>query len=131
MCVFEMPTPDAIAVCDVPVSVRYDERFFMLQSLHSANKIARARVCSVQFAKAPAPCENVAMKLRLKDLRKRREWTLDHVSELSGTSKGYLSQLETGKCQPSAAMLETLADVFEVQIPDLIDKGDLAAKIVC
>ncbi len=71
------------------------------------------------------------MKLRLKDLRKRREWTLDHVAELSGTSKGYLSQLETGKRQPSAAMLETLADVFEVQIPDLIDKGDLAAKIVC
>ncbi len=71
------------------------------------------------------------MKLRLKDLRKRREWTLDHVAELSGTSKGYLSQLETGKRQPSAAMLETLADVFEVKIPDLIDKGDLAAKIVC
>lgn len=63
------------------------------------------------------------MQLNLKSLRNDRGWTLDYVAELSGTSKGYLSQLENGRRQPSTATLETLAEVFRVRVIDLVASG--------
>ena len=60
------------------------------------------------------------MQLTLKSLRAERGWTLDYVAELTGTSKGYLSQLENGRRQPSTATLEALAAVFRVRVADLL-----------
>jgi putative transcriptional regulator len=66
------------------------------------------------------------MKLRLKDLRKTRGWTQEHLADLLGTAKGHISGVESGKKNPSAALMERMARVFEVRLVDLIDAGDMA-----
>ncbi len=64
------------------------------------------------------------MSLRIKELRKERSWTIDQLAEVSGLSRGYLSQLETGKRQPSAETLENLAHCFGVKVTDLYEISD-------
>ena len=65
------------------------------------------------------------MRLKLKEIRKTRGLTLDQLADLSGLSKAFLSQLETGKRMPSADTLGVLAETFAVSITDLIDgEGD-------
>lgn len=61
------------------------------------------------------------MKLRIKEHRKARGWTLEQLSEVSGLSRGFLSQIETGKRQSSSETLLTLSEVFKVSIADLYE----------
>lgn len=47
------------------------------------------------------------------------------MADLSGLSKGFLSQLETGSRQPGSETLSVLAETFAIAITDLIDgEGD-------
>ena len=64
------------------------------------------------------------MKLRVKELRAGKGWTLDTLAEQSGMTKGFLSQLENGRRMPSAATLSTLAEVFAVSVSDLLASED-------
>lgn len=64
------------------------------------------------------------MKLRIKELRKARDWTVDHLAGVTGLSKGFLSQLENERRQPSTDTIKILADAFCVSAIDLIDDGD-------
>lgn len=64
------------------------------------------------------------MSLRIKELRKERSWTIDQLAEVSGLSRGYVSQLETGKRQPSAETLDNLAHCFGVKITDLYEVSE-------
>ena len=63
------------------------------------------------------------MKLRLKTLREQRRLTIDQTVSLTGLSRGFISQLENGKRDPSAETLQQLAEAFNVSIADLIDPG--------
>ncbi|MGA2585035.1 MAG: XRE family transcriptional regulator [Tepidisphaeraceae bacterium] len=56
---------------------------------------------------------------RLAEMRSKRGWTLEEVSERSGLSKAYLSRLEGGSRQPSIAAVLTLARVFDVPMASL------------
>jgi transcriptional regulator with XRE-family HTH domain len=69
------------------------------------------------------------MKLRLKTLRTDRSWTIDHLADLSGLSRGYLSLLENGKRAPGPMTLQVLSEVFNCGIPDLIDGGEASADL--
>lgn len=60
------------------------------------------------------------MIFRLKQLRTERGLTLDQLAEVSGLSKGFLSQLETGARQPSTDTLRTLSQALDVTEADLI-----------
>lgn len=60
------------------------------------------------------------MIFRLKQLRTERGLTLDQLADVSGLSKGFLSQLETGARQPSTDTLRTLSQALEVTEADLI-----------
>ncbi|MGE7599912.1 helix-turn-helix domain-containing protein [Lysinibacillus fusiformis] len=57
---------------------------------------------------------------KLKQLRKDKNLTLVKVSELTGISQPYLSQIEADKKNPSAVYLHKLADVLEVPYSSLI-----------
>lgn len=69
------------------------------------------------------------MKLRIRELRDQRGLTQEALAELVETSKGYVSQMESGKRTPSGAMLEKLASALGCRVPDLYDAGDFADAI--
>lgn len=69
------------------------------------------------------------MKLRVKELRKQKDFTLEVLAEKAGTSKGYVSQIERGLRTPSMAMLNDLAVALGVRVPELYDVGDLSDDI--
>lgn len=73
--------------------------------------------------------QNTAMKLRVRELRKKSGWTGDHLAELVGASKSYISEIETGKKFPSGRLLKAFSKVFEVSIYELIEDGDTGADI--
>ncbi len=61
------------------------------------------------------------MKLRIKELRLARGWTQSQLAELAGTDKGYISQLENGKRDPSAETLRSLAAAFEIEAAHMFE----------
>lgn len=54
------------------------------------------------------------MKYRIKEHRKRRGWTLEQLADVVGTSKGYLSQIESGKRTGGVDMLRSIAQALKV-----------------
>jgi transcriptional regulator with XRE-family HTH domain len=56
----------------------------------------------------------------LKEWRKHRGYTQDRLAEMTGLSKPYVSQLETGKRQYTQELLELFADALRCDPPDLI-----------
>lgn len=72
------------------------------------------------------------MKLRIRALRKNKGWTIGHMAEVTGISPGFISQIETGQRLPGPQTLLTLAQTFDVAVPelyDLADGADLLAAI--
>ena len=68
-----------------------------------------------------------AMKNRIREHRKARGWTLDHLADLVGTSKGHLSDIETGKREASVSMLRRIGKalgVTDVEMFDPVDEDD-------
>lgn len=82
------------------------------------------KVCSQQLAFVGSVWQKMAMKLRVKQLRRAHGWTIDQLAEVTGLSRGFISQIENEKREPGPSTLETLADAFKVQIVDLYDAGD-------
>ena len=57
---------------------------------------------------------------RIRQLRQEKGITLEKLAYESGlTSKGYLSDIESGKKAPSLRVLEMIADNLEVELVDL------------
>lgn len=63
------------------------------------------------------------MKYRIKELRLARGWTQEQLADLAGTNKGYISQLESGKREPSAETLRSLATAFNVEAVHMIESS--------
>ena len=64
------------------------------------------------------------MKTRIKELRKQRGWTQEHLAALIGVVKSHVSEMETGKKNPSGPLLDKLAEVFETTVPNIYDQQD-------
>lgn len=64
---------------------------------------------------------------KLRVLRKRRKMTLKQLALTLGfTSHSYVSEIETGKKQPSTEMIIQIADLFGVTVDQLVrDELDL------
>ena len=58
----------------------------------------------------------------IKELRKRREWTLRKLSEASGLSANAISLIERGENSPTVSSLHRLAMAFEVPITDFFQE---------
>lgn len=66
------------------------------------------------------------MKLRVKELRQNRGWTVQQLADAVGLSKSYVNDLENGKRRANSYRLEKFAAVFDVSLYDLIDDGSLS-----
>lgn len=67
--------------------------------------------------------EGVSLLLseRVKKLRKANKLTLKEVADATNLSQGYLSQIETGKVEPSISVLRRLASYYKVLLVYFFD----------
>lgn len=56
----------------------------------------------------------------LKEWRKKRGYSQERLAEIIGSSKGYISELESGKRRYNQELLESLADALSCEPGDLI-----------
>ncbi|AEB11475.1 helix-turn-helix domain-containing protein [Marinithermus hydrothermalis] len=61
---------------------------------------------------------------RLRELRKDRGWRLKDLSQASGLSIPYLSDLERGRTNPSLETLQTLSRAYGISVHDLLAPVD-------
>ncbi len=62
---------------------------------------------------------------KIKELRKQKHWTQEHLSELVGINPKSLLRIENGQTFPLVETLEKIADALEVQIADLFINHNL------
>ncbi len=55
------------------------------------------------------------MKYRIREIRKEKGWTIAHLADLVGTTKGYISDLETGKRDGGVQMLRAIAQALGIK----------------
>lgn len=67
----------------------------------------------------PMPTAGVAIHTMLRGIRKGKRLTLLNVSEATGVSVSFLSDLERGKTRPSLDTLEKLAAFYGVAVGEL------------
>jgi transcriptional regulator with XRE-family HTH domain len=56
----------------------------------------------------------------LRQLRMKRGWTQVEMSDFLAINRSYLSEMETGKKDPSLTMLKTLADGLGMRVSELL-----------
>lgn len=66
---------------------------------------------------------------RLRALRKKKGWTLEQLSSLSGVSRSMLSQIERGAANPTLGVAFRIAQAFGLSLGDLVDAPTGAPKI--
>ena len=57
---------------------------------------------------------------RVRSLRRERGWTQVEMAEMLGVDRSYLSEIETGKKDPSLRVLKTIADGFKITLSRLL-----------
>jgi transcriptional regulator with XRE-family HTH domain len=57
---------------------------------------------------------------RVRVLRRKRGWTQVEMAELLGVDRSYLSEIETGKKDPSLRVLKTIADGFKLTLSQFL-----------
>lgn len=57
---------------------------------------------------------------RIRALRRERGWTQVELADLLGVDRRYLSEIETGKKNPSLRVLKTIADGFGLSVSRLL-----------
>src|SRR5258706_4504909 len=65
---------------------------------------------------------------RVRELRKRRGWTLDQLSAACGVSRSMLSEIERGNANPTLAVAFRIAGAFSMSLGDLVDVPAAAAR---
>jgi transcriptional regulator with XRE-family HTH domain len=62
----------------------------------------------------------VRLGKRVRFLRRERGWTQVEMAEMLGIDRSYLSEIETGKKDPSLRVLKTIADGFNLSLSRLL-----------
>lgn len=70
------------------------------------------------------------MKLRIRELRKKKGLTGEQLADKLGTSKSYVSEMENGKKFPSGEYLRRLSEELEVSIIELFEDQELGNDIM-
>jgi transcriptional regulator with XRE-family HTH domain len=95
-----------------------------------ANRLASPKVRYKRLAPDCVLWHRSHMQTRIKELRKERGMTAEHLASLAGCSKSYMSEIESGKKYPSGRLLQAFAKSLGVSVFELIDSGDLADEII-
>ena len=63
---------------------------------------------------------------RLRELREAKGWTWSDVARRLGTEVSTPPAWERGQKQPRPIFIERLAEIFDVEVEDLMDQSDTA-----
>ena len=66
---------------------------------------------------------------RVRELRKKKGWTLEELSTACGVSRSMLSEIERGNANPTLAVAFRIAGAFSMSLGDLVDAPSSARKI--
>jgi transcriptional regulator with XRE-family HTH domain len=61
---------------------------------------------------------------RVRDLRKKKGWTLEQLSAACGVSRSMISEVENGLANPTVAVAHRLATAFGISLGELVDGPD-------
>lgn len=74
--------------------------------------------------------ENINTGNRILSLRKKKKMTLKQVSELTGLSVAFLSQVERERTDPSLASLKKIAAALSIKLSDLFSQDEEPHSVV-
>ena len=66
---------------------------------------------------------------RVRELRKRRGWTLEEMSAACGVSRSMLSEIERQRANPTLAVAFRIAQAFGMSLGDLVEEPALTPKV--
>lgn len=66
---------------------------------------------------------------RVREMRKKRGWTLEQLSVACGVSRSMLSQIERGQANPTLGVAYRIAQAFGLALGEMIDAPSAASKI--
>lgn len=67
----------------------------------------------------------------IRSLRKKRDWSLQELSERTGISRSQLGKIETGKARATVAMLSPIAAAFGIDPQFLVPPAPLVTQADC
>jgi transcriptional regulator with XRE-family HTH domain len=65
------------------------------------------------------PAQPIDLGMRVRELRKARNWTLEQAAQQAGLARSTLSKIENGQMSPTYEALKKLADGLSISIPQL------------
>jgi transcriptional regulator with XRE-family HTH domain len=65
---------------------------------------------------------------RIAELRRQRRWTQHTFAEKIGVHTNHITRWESNRYKPSGAMLQKIAEVFEIRVDDLLDPASLVPE---
>src|SRR5688500_18553955 len=74
--------------------------------------------------KTPPPTDDTTTQTlcdRVRELRKKKGWTLEQLSAACGVSRSMLSEVENGRANPTVAVAYRIAQAFGMSLGDLVD----------
>lgn len=71
----------------------------------------------------------LAVCQRVRELRKRRGWTLEELSAACGVSRSMLSEIERGRANPTLVVAYRIARAFGMSLGELVDIPGAAQRI--
>ena len=68
---------------------------------------------------------------RIREIRKSQKITLKALSQATGLSESYLSQVERGGCAPSVSSLEKISEVLNINMDVLVLEDQTFQTALC
>src|SRR5438067_6775109 len=84
-----------------------------------------------QQKQSPGPSGDPIHRLlcgRVRELRKKKGWTLEELSAACGVSRSMLSEIERGNANPTLAVAFRIAGAFSMSLGDLVDLPAAGAR---
>lgn len=80
-------------------------------------------------SKQPAETIGGMLCARVRELRKKRQWTLEEMSAACGVSKSMLSEIERGRVNPTLAVAYRIALAFGISLSDLVEASTVPHRV--
>lgn len=68
---------------------------------------------------------------RVREIRRKRGWTLEEMSAGCGVSRSMLSEIERGRANPTLAVAYRIAQAFGMSLGDLVETPSAVHRIDC
>jgi len=66
---------------------------------------------------------------RVRELRKKKGWTLEELSAACGVSRSMLSEIERGNANPTLAVACRIAQAFDLALGELVQSPAASARV--